>query len=53
MTSQQDIQSQLVIGEARARAARKFPDMEALVFRDKRMTYRQFDEQVNRLANAL
>ena len=53
MTSQQDIQSQLVIGEALARAARKFPDMEALVFRDKRMTYRQFDEQVNRLANAL
>jgi acyl-CoA synthetase (AMP-forming)/AMP-acid ligase II len=34
-------------------AATNFPDRVAVVYRDRRVTYREFDDQVNRLANAL
>jgi len=45
--------NQLVLGEMLARWARKNPDKEALVFKERRLTYRQFNERVNRLANGL
>ena len=35
------------------RARLHFPDKEALVFEDRRYTYGQLDESVNRVANAL
>ncbi|MBI4965053.1 MAG: long-chain-fatty-acid--CoA ligase [Desulfomonile tiedjei] len=44
---------QLLLGEMLARNARKGPDIEAIVFRDKRIRYWELDERVNRLANAL
>ena len=44
---------QLLLGEMLARNARKCPDLEAIIFRDKRIRYRELDERVNRLANAL
>jgi len=50
---QLDLSRQLVLGEVLARWARKTPDREALVFNDKRYTYSQFNERVNRLANGL
>ena len=34
-------------------AAAQFPDREALVFRDRRITYREMDEEANRVANGL
>ncbi len=43
----------LLLGEMLARNARKWPDSEATIFRDKRITNREFDQRVNRLANAL
>jgi long-chain acyl-CoA synthetase len=43
----------LVVGDALAATARKFPDKTAFVFKDRRLTYREFDERVNRLANGL
>jgi acyl-CoA synthetase (AMP-forming)/AMP-acid ligase II len=43
---------QLVLGETLARWARKTPDKEAFVFKDKRYSYRHFDQRINRLANA-
>ena len=46
-------QRQLVIGEMLSRQARLFPDTEALVFEDRRYTYRQFDSRTDRLANGL
>lgn len=48
-----DLSRQLILGEVLARWARKTPDREALVFKDKRYTYSQFNERVNRLANGL
>jgi fatty-acyl-CoA synthase len=50
---QLDLSRQLVLGEVLARWARKTPDREAFVFNDKRYTYSQFNERVNRLANGL
>lgn len=47
------LSKQLVLGEMLARWARKQPDRECLIFKDKRFTYKQLDERVNRLANAL
>ena len=44
---------QLVVGEVLARWARKTPNKEAFVFEDKRYTYHQFNQRVNRLANGL
>lgn len=46
-------QRQLVIGEMLARVARIKPDVEALVFEDRRYSYREFDARVNRLTNGL
>jgi len=53
MSLELEISKQLVFGQVLVRQARKFPDAEALVFRDKRYTYTQFNERVNRLANGL
>ena len=44
---------QLLIGESLKSTARKFPDKTAFVFRDRRITYREFEDRVNRLANGL
>jgi len=46
-------QRQLLIGEMLSRRARIHPDREALVFEDRRYSYRDFDERTDRLANAL
>jgi acyl-CoA synthetase (AMP-forming)/AMP-acid ligase II len=43
----------LLLGEVVARDARKFPDKEALIYGNVRLTYRQFNARVNRLARAL
>jgi fatty-acyl-CoA synthase len=43
----------LLLGEILARNARKWPDSEATIFREKRITNREFDQRVNRLANAM
>ncbi|HUU62808.1 MAG TPA: long-chain fatty acid--CoA ligase [Dehalococcoidia bacterium] len=43
----------LLLGEMIARDARKFPDKEALIYGKVRLTYRQFNARVNRLAHAL
>ncbi|MCK4964097.1 MAG: AMP-binding protein, partial [Dehalococcoidia bacterium] len=43
----------LLLGEMIARDARKFPDKEALIYGEVRLTYRQFNARVNRLAHAL
>lgn len=43
----------LLVGETIARNSRKFPDKEALVYGKTRLTYRQFNARVNRLAHAL
>jgi acyl-CoA synthetase (AMP-forming)/AMP-acid ligase II len=44
---------QMVLGEVLSRWARIAPEREAIVFEDRRMNYRKFDERVNRLANSL
>lgn len=46
-------QRQLVIGEMLSRMARKQPDVEALVFEERRYAYRDFDSRTDKLANAL
>lgn len=53
MSAELELSKQLVFGEVLARQARKFPNAEALVFRDRRYTYSQLNERVNRLANGL
>lgn len=45
--------TQLTIGEVIARWARKTPDNEAFVFKNQRVTFSGFNQQVNRLAHAL
>lgn len=42
----------LLMGESLARNARKFPDKEALIYGDTRLTYKQFNARVNQLAHA-
>jgi fatty-acyl-CoA synthase len=49
---QEELSRRLLLGELIARNARKFPDKEAVVFGDTRLTYRQFNDRVNRLAHA-
>jgi acyl-CoA synthetase (AMP-forming)/AMP-acid ligase II len=44
---------QLLVGQALRATAQKLPHKTAFVFKDQRRTYRQFEERVNRLANAL
>lgn len=53
MTNDVAQSKQFVLGELLARWARKAPNREAVVFRDKRLTFREFDVRVNRLANGL
>ena len=48
-----EMSRQLLLGEMLARNARKCPDLEGVIFRDRRIRYRELDERVNRLANAL
>ncbi len=48
-----EMSRQLLLGEMLARNARKCPDLEGVIFRDARIRYREMDERVNRLANAL
>jgi acyl-CoA synthetase (AMP-forming)/AMP-acid ligase II len=48
-----ELSKQLVLGEVLARQARNSPQKEALVFKNKRYTYGQFNERVNRVANGL
>lgn len=43
----------MLIGDMVTRAARWFPDKEAVVFEETRLTYREFNERINRLAHAL
>jgi fatty-acyl-CoA synthase len=43
----------LVLGEVLARNARKFPDRVAIVFEKKTFNYNEFNQRVNRLAQAL
>jgi fatty-acyl-CoA synthase len=43
----------MTYGEQLARTTRKTPDARALRFKDKDMTFRELDERVTRLANAL
>jgi acyl-CoA synthetase (AMP-forming)/AMP-acid ligase II len=43
----------LLIGEMMARNARKFPDREAMVYGDTRLTYKQFNARINQIAHAL
>jgi len=43
----------LLVGDALRATARKLPDKTAFVFKDQRITYRKFEERVNRLANGL
>jgi len=44
---------QLLLGEALARNARMCPDLEGVIFKEKRLRYLELDQRVNRLANAL
>ena len=41
------------LGDIPYKGARLFPDHEAVVFEDTRLTYRELNDRVNRLANAL
>jgi acyl-CoA synthetase (AMP-forming)/AMP-acid ligase II len=50
---EQILGKRLLLGEMMARNARKFPDKEALIFGDTRLTYRQLNARINRLAHAL
>ena len=43
----------LVLGELLSRSARAYPDKTALIFEGEARTFRELDERVNRLANAL
>ena len=41
------------IGDILKSGVRNFPNKEAIVFEDVRLTYREFNDRVNRLANAI
>ncbi|MBE0479667.1 MAG: long-chain-fatty-acid--CoA ligase [Dehalococcoidia bacterium] len=43
----------LLLGEMMARNSRKFPNKEALIYGDTRLTYKQLNERINKLAYAL
>jgi O-succinylbenzoate-CoA ligase len=43
----------VVLGDLILRNAKKFPEKEAIIFEDQRMTYKVFNEKANKLANAL
>jgi len=48
-----ELSRELVLGEILARQSRSIPDDTVFVSRDKRLSYLQFNERVNRLANYL
>ncbi len=50
---QAELARRLLLGEIIARNARKFPDKEAVIYGDTRLTFRQFNARINRLAHAL
>jgi fatty-acyl-CoA synthase len=43
----------LLVGETITRNSRRFPDKEALIYGDIRLTYKQFNSRINQLAHAL
>jgi acyl-CoA synthetase (AMP-forming)/AMP-acid ligase II len=45
--------SQLLLGESLSATARKYPNKTAFVFGDRRQTFSEFENRVNRLANGL
>ena len=47
------ISRQLVLGEMLARNARKYPDQETIIIKGRRVRFKELDERVNRLANAM
>ena len=49
---QEELARRLLLGELLARNARKFPDKEVLIFGDTRLTWREFNARINRLAHA-
>ncbi|MBM4445518.1 MAG: long-chain-fatty-acid--CoA ligase [Chloroflexi bacterium] len=49
----QELGRRLLLGEMMARNARKFPDKEALIYGERRSTYRQLNARINQLAHAL
>jgi len=49
---QEALGRRLLLGEMMSRNARKFPDKEALVYGETRLTYRQLNARINRLAHA-
>jgi acyl-CoA synthetase (AMP-forming)/AMP-acid ligase II len=53
METQLLLSSQLVIGEFLARWSRREPSREAVIYLEKRLTYRELNERANRLANGL
>ncbi len=53
MNIELELSRQLLIGELLTRWARKTPDKEAIIYKDIRYTYSQFNQRVNKLANGL
>jgi fatty-acyl-CoA synthase len=49
---QEELARRLLLGELIARNARKFPNKEAVIFGDTRLTYWEFNGRINRLAHA-
>lgn len=47
------ISRQLVLGEMLARNARKYPEQETIIIKGRRVKFKEMDERVNRLANAM
>jgi len=43
----------MILGKVLERNAREFPEKTAIIFHDRKMTYRQLNEDVNRLAHGL
>jgi fatty-acyl-CoA synthase len=56
MKNKQEIQDalgrRLLLGEMMARNSRKFPDKEALIYGETRLTYKQLNARINKLAHA-
>ncbi|MBN1382069.1 MAG: long-chain-fatty-acid--CoA ligase [Deltaproteobacteria bacterium] len=50
---QKELGKRLLLGELMARNARKFPEKEALVYGETRLTYKQLNARINQIAHAL
>jgi len=50
---EEELSKKLILGETIVRNAHKFPDKEALVYGKTRLTYKQLNARINRLAHAL